>query len=885
MKFNTITFKLLSFIIGTFAIMIISVLTLANIQLTRIIDRSQETIYTERIDAILWTLKNYDDRLKKTGLVETYADDFKESAIKDLKKVYYKRSDQSLPPFIIDAEGRIIMHPELPEGDLSHDQAKTTKEMLRLEKESFNCVYLGQKHWCIYKQFSEWGWAIGYSVPVDIKYGDVRSFNTLLFFIMAGITIVLMVILSLVVARFTKPITKLTTISTRLADGDLDQQIDLGGKDEVGTLAQSFAHMQDSIKEKIETLKRLTTILEATSDLVSIIAPDGHVLYMNRAGRQIVGWQDKKNIAEKNIAEIHPDWALHIIKDQGIPTAIKKGIWQGETALLQPHGHEALVSQLIMSHKSPNGKLEYISTMMRDITARKQVENALQESEKKYRYLFKNAPAGIYEIDFEKIRFTRVNDVMCRYTGYSEKEFLSMNPIDLLTEDSKNKYIKRLEKLATGKRLPDNVEYSIVKKDGQELYVILNSDFIYKNGELKAAQVVAHDISDRKRIEEEKIKAQKIAGEHEKLALVGQIAGKMAHDFNNVLGVIMGNAQLSLLDCREPKTIKTLELIFNQTLRGKNLTKNLLAFARDQEPKQEFFRINEKMDLILSLLKKDLDGIELVKEDKSGIPELLADPGMIEHALINIVQNSIHAVSRVKNPRIIMRSYANNNTICFEIEDNGCGILKKHLKKIYIPSFTLKGSNDVSGSYKSGIKGTGYGMANVKKYIELHKGTISIESEPGSGTKVTISLPVIKKQLTKEEKILIQEEKNAFEKYILLVEDEPAISDIQYVILTQEPCNHKVDIAQNGQMAMDLFERNEYDFVSLDYILPGEINGMDVYHHIRETDKNIPILFVSGNIEFLESIKNLKQKDTNLDHLSKPCQNKDYINAINKLLE
>ncbi len=176
-------------------------------------------------------------------------------------------------------------------------------------------------------------------------------------------------------------------------------------------------------------------------------------------------------------------------------------------------------------------------------------------------------------------------------------------------------------------------------------------------------------------------------------------------------------------------------------------------------------------------------------------------------------------------------------------------------------------------------------MANVKKYIELHKGTISIESEPGSGTKVTISLPVIKKQLTKEEKILIQEEKNAFEKYILLVEDEPAISDIQYVILTQEPCNHKVDIAQNGQMAMDLFERNEYDFVSLDYILPGEINGMDVYHHIRETDKNIPILFVSGNIEFLESIKNLKQKDTNLDHLSKPCQNKDYINAINKLLE
>jgi len=84
---------------------------------------------------------------------------------------------------------------------------------------------------------------------------------------------------------------------------------------------------------------------------------------------------------------------------------------------------------------------------------------------------------------------------------------------------------------------------------------------------------------------------------------------------------------------------------------------------------------------------------------------------------------------------------------------------------------------------------------------------------------------------------------------------------------------------------MDLFNRTEYDFISLDYVLPGGINGMDVYHHIRETDKSIPILFVSGNIEFLESIKELKQKDINIDHVSKPCQNQDYVNSINKLLE
>lgn len=82
-----------------------------------------------------------------------------------------------------------------------------------------------------------------------------------------------------------------------------------------------------------------------------------------------------------------------------------------------------------------------------------------------------------------------------------------------------------------------------------------------------------------------------------------------------------------------------------------------------------------------------------------------------------------------------------------------------------------------------------------------------------------------------------------------------------------------------------MFERNQYDFISLDYVLPGIISGMDIYNHIRKTNKTIPILFISGNIEFLESIKELKQKDANIDHLSKPCRNIEYMDSINELFE
>jgi len=469
--------------------------------------------------------------------------------------------------------------------------------------------------------------------------------------------------------------------------------------------------------------------------------------------------------------------------------------------------------------------------------------------------------------------------------GYSENEAFGKKIESLIIPLNMRKNVQELIQnwIEYGEKIPTS-ELTLIDKNGHDVPVF-SSHVMHETIHGKELYCIDIDLKPLKKVENEKINAQKIAGEHQKLALVGQIAGKMAHDFNNILGIIMGNTELALLDCQDSQIRKTLELIFEQTLRGKNLTKNLVAFAKDQEPKQIFFKINEKTNLVLNLLSKELERIELIRENKSNIPDLLADPGMIEHALVNLIQNSTHATSMVEQPKIIIRTYHKDKKIYIEIEDNGCGLPEEALDRVYEPAFTMKGSKDITGSYKAGIKGTGYGMANVKKYIEQHKGGILIDSKVGKGTKITISLPIIKKELTQNEIIEIQEENFSFEKYILLVEDEPAISDVQYRILTHEPCNHKVDVAANGEMAMDLFDRNKYDFVSLDYVLLGELNGIDVYKHIRQANKTIPILFVSGNLDFLESIKELKHKDPCIDHVSKPCQNKDYVDSVNKLLK
>ncbi len=474
----------------------------------------------------------------------------------------------------------------------------------------------------------------------------------------------------------------------------------------------------------------------------------------------------------------------------------------------------------------------------------------------------------------------KVNAEACKLAQLQIEQLIGASILDFFSGNSVD-----IDKILNDGKKVINIELIMnFNTDNQYPVLFSTSSLLVAEG-LDDRVCVIHDITDRIKTEKEKIKAQKIASDQSKHALIGRVAGKMAHDFNNVLGIIMGNSELALLSCTAPEVIERLELIFNQTIRGKNLTKNLIAFARSQSPKREFFNIDGKIKLVINLLKKDLNGIKILKEQKTKNVDVFADSGMMEHALVNLFQNAIHATSKSTSPQIIIRSYSSEHNVCFEIEDNGCGIPSDHLKSIYEPSFTLKGSNDKSLSYKTDIKGTGYGLANVKKYIDQHNGTIHVDSKVNTGSSFTICLPIVKNDLQKRQVKKTRSQNIHSNKSILLVEDEYFISDVQYRMLTQNPINHYVDIAPNGQIAIDLFNKKNYDLISLDYILPDHLNGMDVYNHIRKTDKKVKVLFVSGNLEFLESTKELKLKDNFTDHLSKPCQNIDYLNAINKLLD
>ncbi|MCP4718386.1 MAG: PAS domain S-box protein, partial [Desulfobacteraceae bacterium] len=168
---------------------------------------------------------------------------------------------------------------------------------------------------------------------------------------------------------------------------------------------------------------------------------------------------------------------------------------------------------------------------------RKQAEDSLRESEKRYRQLFNNAPVGMYEIDFIEFRFVEVNQTMCAYLGYSEEEFLGMDPLMPFTEESQALFHERYEKILKGENVSENIEYNFIKKDGEQLCVLIKSDLIFENGKLTGARVVADDITERKKIEEMMIQS-------EKMMSVGGLAAGMAHEINNPLAGMIQNAQL-----------------------------------------------------------------------------------------------------------------------------------------------------------------------------------------------------------------------------------------------------------------------------------------------------------------------------------------------------
>ena len=294
---------------------------------------------------------------------------------------------------------------------------------------------------------------------------------------------------------------------------ELQDSHDLLGKrveQRTADLKKTNEALQSELIDRGRTEKVLRQERDFTENLIDtaqviILALDteGRIVSFNRYMEKLSGYRLEEVKGKDWFSTFLPEQDYDRIREVFL-AAVSDIQTQGNiNPIVARDGREIVIEWYDKSLNDADGNTIGLLSIGQDITTRLKAEEALRESEAKYRQLLNHAPAGIFEVDFVKQKFVSVNDMMCEYTGYTREEMLSMGPFYILTEKSKKVFAERIGKLFAGETVPETVEFKIRKKDGRELWVLLNSNFLYENGKPKGATVVVRDITKRKQAEEE----------------------------------------------------------------------------------------------------------------------------------------------------------------------------------------------------------------------------------------------------------------------------------------------------------------------------------------------------------------------------------------------
>jgi two-component system cell cycle sensor histidine kinase/response regulator CckA len=483
--------------------------------------------------------------------------------------------------------------------------------------------------------------------------------------------------------------------------------------------------------------------------------------------------------------------------------------------------------------------------IVRDISRRKKMENALRLSTARFRELSDMLPEVIFECDLNG-KLTYANkDAFPKY-GYIEEDLVSgIYLTQLVVPEEHGRLHQAIEaKLAGNYSMPLGVQYTTITRNGTTIPAIIYSKPIYHEGSPVGLRGIVVDISERIRLEQQLYHAQKMEA-------VGQLAGGVAHDFNNILTAMIGFVHLILMkmDDDDPSR-KHVRQISTLAERAAELTAGLLAFSRKQIMMPKPLDLNEIVTELRKMLKRLIRAnIELNLETSPGMLVALADRGKMEQAIMNLVTNARDAIaaegvitiktslSAMTRQFIHEQGFGEVGTYaCIAISDTGCGMSEETRKKIFEPFFTTK---EVG-------KGTGLGLSIVYGIVKQLNGYINVCSEEDKGTTFTIYLPLVGIPL--ENSCSTQGyPRNLFQgnETLLLAEDDATLNNLHSELL--EEAGYTVITASDGEEAIEKFlEQNDsIDLLILDAVMP-KFNGKQVLKSARTVQPWVNALFVSG---------------------------------------
>jgi two-component system NtrC family sensor kinase len=481
---------------------------------------------------------------------------------------------------------------------------------------------------------------------------------------------------------------------------------------------------EEALKESEEFR---SSLLANSPNPIGVINPDSSLRYVNPALEKLTGFPAAELIGKK---APYPYWTQEKLKKTIL--SFRKAMRQGDLRaeeLFQKKNGERFWVKITSTPVMNNGEFKYLLTNWVDITKRKQVEEALRQSEKKYKNLAEATSDLIWEAD-ERGMFTFVSPMIKDILGYEASEVVGKKrTLDLVPKAEVREWLKHFREINAKREQFSGFEITHLHKNGTPILFEVSGIPTFDNkGNFMGYVGINKDITERKRMEEQLMLT-------DRLASIGELASGIAHELNNPLTSVIGFSQL-LLEEDIPQNLKEdLGTIYSEAQRASAIVKNLLTFARKHAPMRQLSQVNNILEDVLKLRAYEhrVNNIELEKHFAADLPEIMVDYFQMQQVFLNIIVNAETAMLEASGRgKLVITTGRFNNTVKVTIADNGPGIAKENLRRVFDPFFTTK---EVG-------KGTGLGLSICHGIVTGHGGKIYAESEIKKGANFVMELPV-----------------------------------------------------------------------------------------------------------------------------------------------
>jgi len=572
---------------------------------------------------------------------------------------------------------------------------------------------------------------------------------------------------------------------------------------------------------------------------------DGRFIFVNPGMARMFGYASPERMLTEapNVIALY---ARSRDRQNNLEKINRDGRLDGEDVLLR-HRDGHLIRGLLSVRRIEDENDICMEGFLVDATERYRVEEALKESEERYRSLVELFPDAV--MVHSGLEIVYINDAGARLLGAERPgQIVGRSVLDLIHPDYTDIVKRRLKQVQNRLQPLAPMEQRYIRLDGQAIDVEATGVSITYRGK-PAVISVLRDISDRKRAETERSKLQHHLQQAQKLEAIGTLAGGIAHDFNNLLMGMQGNVSLSLLDVDAGhRCYENLKNIESYIAKASDLTRQILGFARSGKYHTGPLDINRVIEDSVGLFSRTRKEIHVDMQLDNDLPTVEADRNQMEQVLINLFVNAWQAMAGGGSIQVATGSVhldpdftgphetPSGDYVKISVSDDGAGMDPRTMERIFEPFFTTKTMG----------RGTGLGLASVYGIVKNHGGIITVRSQKRHGTTFDIYLPVSSRPAQEPGKEETPVSRNIDGRgTVLLVDDEQMILDVGLKLL--ESMGYRALAAGGGREAVELYEKYGagIDLVILDMVMP-DMNGARTFEQLKKIDPRVKVLLSSG---------------------------------------